>query len=95
MYDTVNLVRVTSIDKNVVDERAQKFGIKLTSKHWEAINFLKNFYDYHEDEKLKVKDYNNALKGTYVKQGGLKYLHSVFPEDPVKTIKHLAGITPA
>jgi len=92
MYDTVNLVRITSVDKQEVDKRAQNFGIKLTNKHWDVIYFLKNFYDYHEDETLQIKDYNNALKGKYAAQGGLKYLYNLFPNEPIKTIKHLAGI---
>jgi len=92
MYDTVNLVRNTSVDKQDVIFRAKNFGISLTGKHWEVIFFLKNFYDYHEDEELKIKDYNNALRGKYAGQGGLKYLYNLFPGDPLKTIKHLAGI---
>ncbi|MDX2507329.1 MAG: TusE/DsrC/DsvC family sulfur relay protein [Gammaproteobacteria bacterium] len=93
MYDTVNMVRVTSFDKQEVEERARKIGITLSDKHWEAINFVKNFYDYHEDEELHVKDYNNALKGRYVEQGGLKYLYTLFPEGPVNTVTQLAGIS--
>lgn len=94
MYDTVNMVRVTSFDKEEVEERAKKLGIILTEEHWEAINFVKNFYDYHEDEQLQVKDYNNAIKGKYASQGGLKYLYRLFPNGPVNTMTQLAGIPP-
>ena len=67
-------------------------GIVLTDEHWDAINFVKNFYDYHEDEELQIKDYNNAIKGKYAQQGGLKHLYSLFPEGPINTITQLAGI---
>lgn len=92
MYDTVNMVRVTSFNKQEVEERAKKLGITLTDEHWDAINFVKNFYDYHEDEALQVKDYNNAFKGKYAHQGGLKYLYRLFPDGPINTMTKLAGI---
>lgn len=92
MYDTVNLVRVTGFTREEVEERARKIGIVLTDEHWDAINFVKNFYDYHEDEELQIKDYNNAIKGKYAQQGGLKHLYSLFPEGPINTITQLAGI---
>jgi tRNA 2-thiouridine synthesizing protein E len=92
MYDTVNLVRITSFNKEDVEARARKIGITLTEQHWDAINFAKNFYDYHENEELQVKDYNNAFKGKYADQGGLKYLYTLFPEGPVNMITQLAGI---
>ena len=93
MYDTVNMVRVVSFDKQEVEERARKIGIHLTDEHWDAIKFVKNFYDYHEDEELKIGDYNNALKGKYARQGGLKYLYSLFPDGPINTVTQLAGIS--
>ena len=93
MYDTVNMVRLLNFDRQEVEERAKEAGVHLTEKHWEAIDFINKFYDYHEDEELKVADYNNALKGRYSSQGGLKYLYSLFPDGPVNTITHLSGIS--
>ncbi|MCU7798793.1 MAG: TusE/DsrC/DsvC family sulfur relay protein [gamma proteobacterium symbiont of Lucinoma myriamae] len=93
MYDTVNMVRTISFDKNEVEQRAKQLGINLTDEHWDAINFVKNFYDYHEDEELKIGDYSNALKGRYAKQGGLKYLYSLFPDGPINSVTQLAGIS--
>ncbi len=93
MYDTVNMVRVVNFDRQAIEERARKSGFHLTDKHWEAIDFISKFYDYHENEALKVGDYNNALKGKYSSQGGLKYLYSLFPDGPVNTITQLAGIS--
>lgn len=93
MYDTVNMVRDISFDRQEVEERARKMDICLTDKHWDVVNFVKNFYDYHEDEELKVADYNNSLKGKYANQGGLKYLYSLFPDSPVLTVTQLAGIS--
>ncbi|MFK5984373.1 MAG: TusE/DsrC/DsvC family sulfur relay protein [Pseudomonadota bacterium] len=93
MYDTVNMLRIVSLDKQEVEQRALKIGIHLTDKHWETIDFVKKFYDYHEDEELKVGDYSNALKGKYSKQGGLKYLYSLFPDGPINTLTQLIGIS--
>jgi len=92
MYDTVNMIRVISFDRQEVAERAREIGVHLTDKHWEAIDFMVKFYDYHEDEELKVGDYNNALKGKFSSQGGLKYLYSLFPDGPVNTVTQLTGI---
>lgn len=93
MYDTVNLVRLNSFDRQDVEERARKIGFNLTDKHWEAIRFMANFYDYHENETLNIRDFNNALKGKYAEQGGLKYLYSLFPNGPVNMVSQLTGIT--
>ncbi len=93
MYDTLNMVRVVNCDRQAVEERAKETGVHLTDKHWEAIDFIQKFYDYHENEALKVSDYNNALQGKYSLQGGLKYLYTLFPHGPVKTITELTGIS--
>ena len=93
MYDTVNMVRKISYDRDEVEKRAGKLGVHLTQEHWDAINFVKGFYDYHEDEELKIGDYSNALKGKYAKQGGLKYLYSLFPDGPINCVTQLAGIS--
>jgi tRNA 2-thiouridine synthesizing protein E len=87
------MIRIISFDKQEVEERAKKMGVHLTDKHWDAINFVKKFYDYHEDEELKIGDYNSALKGKYVKEGGLKYLYTLFPDGPINTVTQLAGIS--
>lgn len=92
MYDTVNMVRVFHFDQQEIEQRAKKTGFNLTSQHWDAIAFINKFYDYHENEQLKVSDYNKALKGKYSNQGGLKYLYSLFPDGPVNTITQLANI---
>ena len=92
MYDTVNMIRVVNLDRHEVKERARQMGVNLTGKHWEVIDFVSKFYDYHEDEALKVGDYNNALKGKYSNRGGLKYLYSLFPDGPINTVTELAGI---
>ncbi len=93
MYDTVNMIRTINVDKQEVEERAKKIGVNLTKEHWETINFVKKFYDYHEDEELKVADYSSALQGKYAKEGGLKYLYSLFPDGPINTVTQLAGIS--
>ncbi len=93
MYDTVNMVRITSFNPQEVEQRAKSIGIKLTDEHWEVIKFIKNFYDYHEDETLEVRDFNNAFKGKYAGKGGLQYLYQLFPDGPVNTVTRLAGIS--
>ncbi len=92
MYDTVNLVRITDINPQDVKQQASAIGINLTDEHWEVIKFIKNFYDYHEDETLEVRDYNNAFKGKYADKGGLQYLYQLFPDGPLNTLTQLAGI---
>lgn len=93
MYDTVNMVRVTGFNPQEVEQRAHSIGIQLTEQHWEAIKFIKNFYDYHEDEELEIRDYNNAFKGKYADKGGLQYLYQLFPDGPITTLTQLAGIS--
>ena len=93
MYDTVNMVRITGLNPEEIEERAKAIGIQLTDEHWDAIKFIKNFYDYHEDEELEVRDFNNAIKGKYADKGGLQYLYRLFPDGPVDTLTRLAGIS--
>ena len=45
MYDTVNMVRIISFDKQEVEERAKQMGVHLTDKHWDAINFVKKYFN--------------------------------------------------
>lgn len=47
MYDTVNMVRLASFDRQEIEKRVMQTGVHITEKHWEVIDFICKYYDYH------------------------------------------------
>jgi tRNA 2-thiouridine synthesizing protein E len=97
MYDTLNLVHINEPSQlfgNIgeTEIRASEMGITLSKEHWEAINFIRKFYEYQENEPLSARDISRALEGKFKSRGGLKYLYQLFPQGPVKTGSYIAGI---
>ena len=97
MYDTINLEYIKDQDQifggeHDVEARANELGITLTKNHWEAIKFIRTFYQYHEGDDITAKDLSKGLAGKFAEEGGLKYLFRLFPDGPVKSGGYIAGI---
>ncbi len=67
--------------------------IELSEKHWEIIEFLRNFYKSHEmsppSNRLFVKAVKEALGE---EKGNSIYLMQLFPGTPAKTACRIAGL---
>lgn len=72
---------------------AQEANLNLSEKHWEIIEFLRNFYEEHEmsppSNRLFVKAVKEALGED---KGNSIYLMQLFPGTPAKTACRIAGL---
>jgi len=71
---------------------ASKDGITLTEKHWEVINFLRDYYQKYQIApmiKILVKE---MAKMFGPDKGNTKYLYGLFPDGPAKQACRYAGL---
>lgn len=72
---------------------ARKEGLKLTDTHWETIRALQAYYADHEgDTTINLRNLHDALDEHFHRQGGLKYLYTLFPGGPIAQSCRLAGL---
>lgn len=72
-------------------ELAAEENIELTSAHWEVIHFLRHHCDANGTScsaRLMLK----AMTGEFKKQGGKRYLYTLFTRGPVVQACKIAGI---
>jgi tRNA 2-thiouridine synthesizing protein E len=68
-------------------------GLELGDDHWETIRALQNYYAHHEDSAvINLRELHDALDEHFHKQGGLKYLYTLFPGGPIAQSCRLAGL---
>lgn len=74
-------------------EVARKEGLALTDDHWETIRALQTYYAGHEDEAtINLRNLHDALDEHFHRQGGLKFLYTLFPGGPIAQSCRLAGL---
>jgi TusE/DsrC/DsvC family sulfur relay protein len=70
-------------------------GIALSDGHWAVVMFLRQHYLRH-GLPIAARVTANALKKRFLRQGGNKYLHRLFPGGPVAQGSRFANVrTPA
>lgn len=78
---------------DIAAEIASEDDILLGEKHWEIIEFLRDFYKEHEisppSNRLFVKAVREALGE---EKGNSIYLMQLFPGTPAKTACRIAGL---
>lgn len=72
-------------------EIAAKEGVEITPAHLQVINALQEYYIEHGPAQ-KGSELGDMLDVTFSKQGGRKYLHSLFPEGPVAQGMRFSGL---
>ena len=72
-------------DENVAQELAHEIGIKLSSDHWQVINFVLDDYATQGDAPT-IRRIKNV--------GGIptKQLYDLFPKGPAKKVAYVAGL---
>jgi tRNA 2-thiouridine synthesizing protein E len=78
-------------NRDVATELAKDEGIDLSDAHWDVVSFLRK----HFDEVGTIdyaRDLSAVLNQHFEKQGGLKYLYTLFPSGPVSQGCKVAGI---
>ena len=79
-----------SID--VATEMAMKDGIELSDNHWEAINFLRRYYDEYKIAPA-IRILTKAMaKKLGREKGNTRYLYKLFPDGPAKQACRYAGL---
>lgn len=73
---------------------AARLGIELGDLHWRVIRVLQDYFREHPAEHITMPDLHDMLDETFRDQGGMKYLHTQFPEGPVHQGCELAGLKP-
>lgn len=69
----------------IAEELAKQEGIELTPRHWEIINFVRNYYKEHG--KSPTLRQISAEAGVPTKE-----LFQLFPKGPAKKVARIAGV---
>jgi tRNA 2-thiouridine synthesizing protein E len=85
------LLDLENWDRKKGELLAAREGIHLTEIHWEVIDFLRGYY-LRNGLVDSGRELAMALDRTFATQGGLKYLHRLFPDGPVAQGSRIAGL---
>jgi tRNA 2-thiouridine synthesizing protein E len=82
---------VENWNREVAASLAQEEGLELNDDRWAVAEFLrKHFEEVGNIE--HARDMSTILHQRFEKQGGLKYLYTLFPRGPVSQGCKIAGI---
>ncbi len=73
-------------------ETARHEGLVLSEAHWEAIRALQEYYARHEALAVNLRELHDALDEKFHRQGGIRYLYTLFPGGPVAQGCRVAGL---
>lgn len=73
---------------------AKDTGLKLTDDHWRAVHALQQYHANHGPEGWTLARLNDLLEEHFHPEGGMKYLHTIFPKGPIVQGSRLAGLEP-
>lgn len=86
------LAHVDDWNKNVADYFAQAEGITMSDKHWEVVNFLREYYQECRIAPVK-KILVRALERKFgPEKGNENYIYELFPAGPAKQACKIAGL---
>ncbi|MDO3722294.1 TusE/DsrC/DsvC family sulfur relay protein [Marinobacter sp. chi1] len=87
------LVSASEWTQAVAQVIASEDGIKLSEKHWEIIEFLREFYEKHEIAPPSNRLFVKAVREAFGQdKGNSIYLMQLFPGTPAKTACRIAGL---
>jgi len=67
-------------------------GLELGPDHWRLLRSLQEFFARHEEDTINIRELKDALEEAFHREGGLRYLHRLFPGGPVAQGCRLAGL---
>jgi len=67
-------------------------GLELGPDHWRLVRCLQEYFARHEEDTIIVRELKDALEEAFHREGGLRYLHRLFPGGPVAQGCRLAGL---
>lgn len=86
------LVNALDWNEQVATQLALQNGIVLTEQHWEIILFIRAYYGQYKhlpNTRVFIKAIAKTLSE---EKGNSRYLHSLFPEGPLKYACKIAGL---
>jgi tRNA 2-thiouridine synthesizing protein E len=67
-------------------------GLELGPDHWRLLRCLQEYSARHEATDISIRELKDALDEAFHRDGGLRYLHRLFPGGPVAQGSRLAGL---
>jgi tRNA 2-thiouridine synthesizing protein E len=71
---------------------AAEEGIELGPDHWRLVRSLQEYFARHEEDTINIRELKDALEESFHREGGLRYLHRLFPGGPVAQGCRLSGL---
>ncbi len=81
-------------NKDIADYLAKSEGVALTEKHWELINWIRDYFAKFQVApaiKSLAKEVGK-LENIEDKKEANKFLYELFPEGPAKQLAKIAGL---
>ncbi len=86
------LVNTADWNESVAVQLAERNHIALTPAHWEIIHFIRDYYQQFK-HLPNARVFTKAIAKTFGEEkGNSRYLHSLFPDGPLKYTCKLAGL---
>lgn len=71
---------------------AREEGLELGPDHWRLLRCLQEYFARHEETEVKIRELKDALDEAFHPDGGVSYLHRLFPGGPIAQGSRLAGL---
>ena len=86
------LVNAEDWSEDLASVMAEKESIKLTDKHWDLINFLRDEYFNNNQNQPNTRNIVKAMSDKWGQKLGQKDVYELFPLDPSKQGGRIAGL---
>jgi tRNA 2-thiouridine synthesizing protein E len=78
--------------KELAGFMAEQEGIKLTDKHWDLMNYLRDEFLNNAGNQPNTRHIVKAMSDKWGKNLGQKDIYDLFPKDPSKQGGRIAGL---
>jgi len=75
------------------EEGAHQRGLTLTETHWRVVRTLQALYARNAEPVINMRDLHDALEQDFHREGGIRYLYTLFPNGPLAQSRLLASLT--
>lgn len=76
-----------------VEEGARQRGLTLTETQWRVVRALQALYARNAEPVINMHDLYDALDEDFHREGGIRYLYTLFPNGPLAQSCLLASLT--